>query len=177
MNGKYYFLDTNAIIQLLKGNQELLDILQEADFIACPVISKLEYLSFPNISENDIELFNTFAEKIEIMDLPSDNNELHQQILYIRKDKKLKLPDAIIAGCCTYKKCTLITADKKILEISGLATLSYQPLVLVSSIKINKINQCVVIKTFFCLQLLEGNRSQKASAFYKSAIAKAIGLH
>ena len=29
-----------------------------------------------------------------------------------------------------------------------------------------------MIKTFFCLQLLEGNRSQKASAFYKLAIAK-----
>jgi predicted nucleic acid-binding protein len=125
MNGKFYFLDTNAIIQLLKGNQNLIEMLQEAEFIACSVISKFEYLSFPNISENDIELFNTFANKIEIMDLPSSNNELDQYILDIRKDKKLKLPDAIIVGCSMYKNCTLITADKKILEIDGLAVLSY----------------------------------------------------
>jgi tRNA(fMet)-specific endonuclease VapC len=126
MSGKFYFLDTNTIIQLLKGNQELVEILSEAEFIACSVISKLEYLSFPNISENDIELFNTFAEKIEIMDLSSNNNELHQQILNLRQERKLKLPDAIIAGCSIYKNCTLITADKKILEINGLDVLSYK---------------------------------------------------
>jgi len=126
MNGKFYFLDTNTIIQLLKGNQNLVELLQDAEFIACSVISKLEYLSFPNISENDIELFNAFAEKIEILDLSSSDNELHQHILNIRKNKKLKLPDAIIVGCSVYKNCTLITADKKILEINGLAILSYQ---------------------------------------------------
>jgi len=125
MSGKFYFLDTNTIIQLLKGNQKLVEILQEAEFIACSVISKLEYLSFPRISENDIELFNAFAKKIEVMDLPSSNNELHQQIVNLRKEKKLKLPDAIIAGCSIYKNCTLITADKQILEINGLDVLSY----------------------------------------------------
>lgn len=126
MSGKFYFLDTNAIIQLLKGNQELVEILQKAEFITCSVISKFEYLSFPNISENDIKLFNTFAEKIEIMDLPSSNDELHQQIINIRQEKKLKLPDAIIVGCSIYKNCTLITADKRILEINGLDVLPYQ---------------------------------------------------
>ena len=126
MNGKFYFLDTNAIIQLLKGNQELLEILQDAEFIACSIISKLEYLSFQDISENDIELFNLFVEKIEIMELLSSDNELHQNIINIRKDKKLKLPDAIIVGCSEYRKCTLITADNKILKINNLAVLSYQ---------------------------------------------------
>ncbi len=126
MSGKHYFLDTNTIIQLLKGNQEILSILGEADFIACSVISKLEYLSFSNISDNDIKLFNLFAKKIEIMDLLSIDNELHQPIFNFRKDKKLKLPDAIFAGCSLYKKCILITADKKILGVSELPVLSYQ---------------------------------------------------
>ena len=60
------------------------------------------------------------------MDLPSSNDGLHRHILNIRKKKKLKLPDAIIVGCSVYKNCTLITADKKILEINGLAVLPYQ---------------------------------------------------
>ena len=58
--------------------------------------------------------------------MPANNNELHQQILNIRKDKKLKLPDAIIAGCSVYKNCTLITADKQLLEIDKVPVLSYQ---------------------------------------------------
>ena len=60
------------------------------------------------------------------MDLPSNDSELLRHILNIRKDKKLKLPDAIIAGCSVYKKCKLITADKNILNLTGLATLAYQ---------------------------------------------------
>jgi len=126
MNGKFYFLDTNTIIQLLKGNKNLIEILEEAEFIACSVISKFEYLAFPGISENDIGLFNVFIERIEVIGLPSNNNELHQQIINIRKDKNLKLPDAIIAGCSLYKNCTLITADKKMLEIDKVPVLSYQ---------------------------------------------------
>ena len=126
MNGKFYFLDTNAIIQLLKGNQSLIEVLEDAEFIACSVISKLEYLAFPGISKNDIELFNIFIEKIEVIGLASNNNALHQQIVTIRKDKKLKLPDAIIAGCSVYKNCILITADKKLLEIEKVPVLSYQ---------------------------------------------------
>jgi len=60
-------------------------------------------LSFSNISEHDKEIFNAFAQKIEIMDLSSNNSELLWHIFNIRKDKKLKLPDAIIAGCSVYK--------------------------------------------------------------------------
>ncbi|MDM8565750.1 type II toxin-antitoxin system VapC family toxin [Candidatus Halobeggiatoa sp. HSG11] len=127
MNGRY-FLDTNAIIQLLKGNQNLVEILQGAKFIACSVISKLEYLSFPNLSQNDVKLFEVFARKIEIMDLISDNDELHQYIMNIRNRKKLKLPDAIIIGCSMYSQCTLITADKQILKLKDLDVLSYDVL-------------------------------------------------
>ena len=126
MSGEFYFLDTNTIIQLLKGNQELIKILKEAEFIACSIISKLEFMSFPKLSEKDSELFETFSKKIEIMSLSSSNDELHQHILNIRKDKKLKLPDAIIVGCSAYRNCTLITADKKILDIQGVSVLTYQ---------------------------------------------------
>lgn len=126
MNGKSYFLDTNAIIQLLKGNQQLIDILQEADFITCSVISKLEFLSFPNLSDNDAKLFDDFIKKIEIMDLLFTDKALEQGIVTLRKDKKLKLPDAIIVASSIYKNCILITADKKILAMKELNSLPYQ---------------------------------------------------
>jgi len=125
MNGKSYFLDTNAIIQLLKGNPELLDILREAEYIACSIISKLEYLSFSNLSENDIRLFNAFSERIEIMPLVL-NEDLEQHILNFRKDEKLKLPDAIIVGSSAYKECILITADNEILKKVEQRVLSYE---------------------------------------------------
>lgn len=46
MNGKGFLLDTNAIIQLLKGNKGLLSIISGADFIATSIISEMEYFWF-----------------------------------------------------------------------------------------------------------------------------------
>ncbi len=50
MNGKRYLLDTNAIIALLNGHEELGNLLASADFVAISVISRLEFLSFAGIT-------------------------------------------------------------------------------------------------------------------------------
>ena len=36
-------LDTNAIIQLLAGNKELLELVSSADFVATSIICELEF--------------------------------------------------------------------------------------------------------------------------------------
>lgn len=54
MNGNRYFLDTNAIIQLLQGNEELIKLLTHADYIAVSIISKIEFLSFTKLFSNDM---------------------------------------------------------------------------------------------------------------------------
>ena len=45
MNGSRYLLDTNAIIQLLKGNDELIAMVSHAEFLAVSIIAELEYYS------------------------------------------------------------------------------------------------------------------------------------
>lgn len=47
MIGERLLLDTNAIIQLLAGNAELIAIVEKAHFISTSVICELEFLSFP----------------------------------------------------------------------------------------------------------------------------------
>ena len=42
MSGRKYLLDTNAIIQLLKGNAELSALLADADFVSTSVIAEME---------------------------------------------------------------------------------------------------------------------------------------
>ncbi len=39
MNGSRYLLDTNTIIQLLKGNSELVTLVSTADFLATSIIA------------------------------------------------------------------------------------------------------------------------------------------
>ena len=46
MSGRGYLLDTNAIVQLLKGNMELIAVLGSADFISTSIVAEKEYLFF-----------------------------------------------------------------------------------------------------------------------------------
>lgn len=125
MNGRRYFLDTNAVIQLLAGNQEILTLLNQADYVATSVICELEYLAFPNLSDEDIELFEEFREQIEVADVCSGDAQLKEKILAFRSEKKMKLPDAIIAASAMQSECLLLTADKQLINHAGVSTKLY----------------------------------------------------
>ena len=60
MNGKRYLLDTNAVIQLLAGNLSLIKMVEGSDFLAISVISKLEFLSYPDLTEDEKTPFLNF---------------------------------------------------------------------------------------------------------------------
>ena len=121
MNGRRYFLDTNAIVQILSGNRELLALLMDAEYVATSVICELEFLSFPLLLEEDAALFSQFIKRVEVI----DNGVLKNKILKIRSSRKVKLPDAIIAASSLTSGCTLVTADRQLLNMAGLDVKSY----------------------------------------------------
>jgi len=128
MNGRRFFLDTNAIVQLLSGNQSILETLSDAEYIATSVICELEFFSFSGLPEEDRSLFVEFARKIEIIDLSSSDTNLKTEICNLRLKKELKLPDAIIAATSVVNKCILLTADKKLLKVPDIEALNYDVL-------------------------------------------------
>lgn len=69
MSGRRYFLDTNAIIAVLNGNNKLNTLLSDAEYVACSIISVLEFLSFPDIQKQDIKVLNLFLERIDVVSL------------------------------------------------------------------------------------------------------------
>lgn len=111
MNGRGFLLDTNAIVQLLKGNADIVKVLSEVDFIATSIIAEMEFLSFSNLSENDAMLFRIFKSRIEVYDVPAEDPELTQLVIDARIRFSLKLPDAIIAGTAMRHGLTVLTAD------------------------------------------------------------------
>ena len=111
MNGNGYLLDTNAIVQLLKGNRELIAVLSTADFIATSIVAEMEYLSFSGLSDADVTLYQAFRERIQVYDVPSADTVFTQLVVKARKEHGLKLPDAIIAGTAIVKGLTVLTAD------------------------------------------------------------------
>ena len=111
MNGNGYLLDTNAIIQFLKGNAELVSLLADADFIATSIIAELEYFSFPRLGEEDLQLYQAFRSRIHVYDVSSDDPMFTQLVVNARKRNGMKLPDAIIAATARANDLAILTAD------------------------------------------------------------------
>ena len=110
MSGKRYLLDTNAIIQVFKGHRGLIAQLNRAEFVATSVISELEFLSYPLLTDDDIAEYELFRNCIKVFDLQSDCRLMRSNILKARKSG-LRLPDAIIAGTARANGLSVLTAD------------------------------------------------------------------
>ncbi|NCD42628.1 MAG: PIN domain-containing protein [Bacteroidia bacterium] len=112
-----YILDTNAIISLLDGNTKLNDLIKNAEWIGISVISELEFLSYPQLDEADVSLFNTFKGLIEVVDIANSNIPLMRSIIEIRTKYKVKLPDAVIVAVAMNSDAILLTDDKQLLGL------------------------------------------------------------
>ena len=111
MNGKRYLLDTNAVIQLLVGNPSLRKMVEDSDFLAISVISKLEFLSYPDLTEDEKLAFYELLEDLTVFDLTASDAALIQEAVAMRIDGGLKLPDAVIAATALVNDCEVITND------------------------------------------------------------------
>ena len=128
MNGKRYFLDTNAIVQLLAGNPDVADILRGASSVLTSVICELEFLAFPKLSRQDKRLFGEFMKRVTVVDVCSSDSALKERLLEFRATRRLKLPDAIIVASASVHQCTLLTADGQLLNIEGVPARQYRPM-------------------------------------------------
>lgn len=124
MNGAKYLFDTNAVIKLLQENNgPLFKKVNTADWLGISIITYLEFLSFPDILKEDIELLIQFTNRIDVINLDYDNTELMEIIITLRKKYNIKLPDAIIAGTAITLNAILITADKQLMNMGELPVL------------------------------------------------------
>lgn len=111
-----YLLDTNAVISLLSGNPSLNALITNADWVGISVITKLEFLSFPDIQESDIALFADFESRIDVIDIANSNTELIQATTRHRREKQVKLPDALIIAGASVNQARVLTADSQLLR-------------------------------------------------------------
>jgi tRNA(fMet)-specific endonuclease VapC len=127
ITGRRFIQDTNAIVSLLKGNKSLVDCIEQADWIGISIISQIEFLAFPDLSDDDVKLFEEFQHRIDIIDLTHGEKHFISNIIDIRKSyKKIKLPDAIIIAAAIVNNCTLVTADKDLQKIDEVDILSFE---------------------------------------------------
>ena len=113
-----YLLDTNAIIYLISGR--LAASLPSGQY-SFSVISEIELLSYPALSTEDEQ---KISELLTLLDRVELTQVVRLEAIKLRKQKRLKLPDAIIAASAINRDATLFTNDQALHAISGLTVQS-----------------------------------------------------
>lgn len=127
MNGKRLLLNSNAVIALLQGNQQVLEYVDAADWIGICIITAIEFLCFARLTATDRQLFEQFVSQIEVVGLDPNDSRLIDQIVQIRRSSGAKLPDAVIAGAAVCRDACLVSADQRLPTIENLQILTFAP--------------------------------------------------
>jgi len=115
-----YLLDTNSIIYALNYGYKLP---KNNYFIS--VITEIELLSYHKLTQNEeTVLRQALSNFIDI----TISNEVKQKTIEIRKKINLKLPDSIIVATALIQNATLVTSDKKLLNLDFLDVIELKDL-------------------------------------------------
>ncbi len=113
-------LDTNIVLYFLGG--KLVNPLQSANY-SVSVITEIELLSYPTIVSDEEKRIISFLNQIAIVGIDTNIKNL---TISLRKQYKLKLPDAIIVATAQFLGATLLTNDIRLTNLTEINTQSLQ---------------------------------------------------
>jgi len=110
--GERYLLDTNAVIEFLGGKLPESAMLWLENIIAedqhlLSVINHIELLGFKS-GEEEMQVLEDFIDISSILPL---SDEVVQQTIALRKEHKIKLPDAVVAATALVHDLTILTRN------------------------------------------------------------------
>lgn len=108
-----HVLDTNIVVYFLKG---LLSDRLPDDEYGVSVISEIELLSYPSLPADDERLIRDLLATVEVINLSPD---IRDAAIQLRRDHRLKVPDAIIAGTALALDAELLTNDARLAHVPG----------------------------------------------------------
>jgi len=124
--GKSFLIDSNILSKHLKdqlskkGSQLFEDIITSGDAYISPII-RIELLSW-KVDKTKERLISIFLKNVEEYPI---NEKVIEKTIEIRRNYKIKLPDAIIAATCLANKMVLLTDNEQDCnKIKGLKTLN-----------------------------------------------------
>ncbi len=117
MGTQQYLIDTNIFISLF--NEQLAEPLPSGT-LSCSIITEMELLSFPGLSQKEEGLLRNKFETLEIFGLTPN---IKENAIQLRRNKGLALPDAIIGATAVTMDYTLLSNDS---DFSNIPELSCQ---------------------------------------------------
>jgi predicted nucleic acid-binding protein len=116
-----YILDTNLLIYYLQGISEveyIFDKIETEQILGkISIISKIELLGFSSLSRNEDVSARKLISNLEIVGV---DDFIAEEAVRLRKQYKIKTPDAIIASTALFYNAPLVTADANFKKIKNL---------------------------------------------------------
>ncbi|MGB5943829.1 MAG: type II toxin-antitoxin system VapC family toxin [Leeuwenhoekiella sp.] len=114
-------MDTNILIHYFEGEIAARRIV-ENNSITISVITEMELLGYPKLSNSERDIILKFLESLNICGL---SQEIKNKAIEIRYSKKLKLPDSNILATSVVKGLPLITADQQLAALKGFEIINF----------------------------------------------------
>lgn len=122
MIGNNIILDTNIVLYLLNGDDELASILDNMQLYVS-IITEIELLGYQEISNEDKIKIKYFLSECTIVPL---NQEIKNLCIELKQSSKIKTPDAIVAATSVFCQIPLITSDKGFEKVQNLDLFLYK---------------------------------------------------
>lgn len=112
MNGVKYLLDTNFILGMLKSTPEVIEILTNLNLTArqCAysAVTRMELLGFPGITHHEDALIRS---RLNCFTYLAIDLSVEDRAIDLRRSRRVKLPDALIAATALCHGLQLLTLD------------------------------------------------------------------
>ncbi len=118
MSQSLIVLDTNIALYHLGGR---LTVPMPNGLYHVSIITEIELLSYPNLSQTEEQQVRNFLAQLLIVGI---DDSIKDMAIALRKQHRLKLPDAIIAATAQSLDALLLTSDLKLSNITTLKTQS-----------------------------------------------------
>ncbi|HEX8340988.1 MAG TPA: PIN domain-containing protein [Tepidisphaeraceae bacterium] len=126
MNGpNKLLLDTNAVVALLQADPAVVGFVRQASEVSISIVSVIEFLSFPKLPTAERERFLAFMETVAVIPLGGPADPAVSGAIALRRDTRLKLPDAVIAAAAQALDAALVTRDRHLQNVPGLRVLHF----------------------------------------------------
>ena len=124
MSGIKYLLDTNLVLGLLKASPEVVDMVTNRGLLASScafsAVTRMELLGYPSITNDEERVITDRLSKFIYLPI---TYEIEDLAITLRRNRKVKLPDALVAATAMYHGLELLTLDKALLKVVNQASI------------------------------------------------------
>jgi predicted nucleic acid-binding protein len=115
-----FLLDTNVVIGLLSGDTSCTALIQSANCdlvdMAVSQITRMELLGFAGMGSADEQTLQNLLAAVHVILL---DEAIESHTIALRRQHKIKLPDAIIAATAASRGLVLLSMDKALYKIAN----------------------------------------------------------